>query len=190
MWSRLVPSTSSQRRRLKKDLKNAVMLSFFYLNLSEEPRRRPTEAQQSALWKIFDDGNLPFHKLWTSCISACVKWRRCPCLFFLFSFSPYAIFATCCLKCQLFICFISLSIHPLSLSYSDGAIGRWVLVSSISSPRTRGRELWRFNLPACPLGRHLILFMAVSDLFRAGKLAPCQSRWRVGVIVSSVISVL
>lgn len=36
-------------------------------------------------------------------------------------FIPSLFFTTCCLKCQLFICFITLFTYPLSLSYMDRA---------------------------------------------------------------------
>lgn len=98
-------------------LKYCKAISF----LSKSVRRQCCQlsaAQHFTFWNIFDENN---QSCFASCVTDCFQtvWDS---LIAPFTFIYYfSIFATCYLKCQLFICFITLLNYPLSLSYTDGA---------------------------------------------------------------------
>ena len=142
-----------------------------------------SEAEQSALWNIFDGSN-------RACFASCAwpRFRRfemvCLHFFLLYLFSFFFFFTTSCFKHQLLICFIILLDRPLSLSYAYGAIGWWAHVSFISCSLQSYEQNSGVVIKnwAC-LVTTWRSWPGFSDLLCTIKLL-CQSLWRVRVITS------
>lgn len=90
--------------------KNTVKQTVSYLNLSEGNAANLVKLSslhfERSLMTVIYPGSQAVHRLYIR------RFEMAPLFLFLFWFISFFIFATCCLKLQLFICFITLLNYP------------------------------------------------------------------------------